>query len=206
MALTDDQKKLNDELEREARLRKEISESLTEYVKAVKDSKKLAKEIADLEAKKTAEATKLADMQNGIILATAVEIQKQQDLVDVLEHQNEVLKDNKRILDKTIGSINKYQLASQRAFVKGGAQMVKTFLNLDNIIENAYGKLKGFGLFEMDKAMKNTAVNTFIPLKPNLMYMIRKWRSKNTKYEKSGSFNVELYLDYLAVINDYSTK
>ena len=54
-------------------------------------------------------------------------------------------------------------------------------------------------------AMKNT-VNTFIPLKPNLMYMIRKWRSKNTKYEKSGSFNVELYLDYLAVINDYTTK
>ncbi len=159
MALTDDQKKLNDELEREARLRKEISESLTEYVKAVKDSKKLAKEIADLEAKKTAEATKLADMQNGIILATAVEIQKQQDLVDVLEHQNEVLKDNKRILDKTIGSVNKYQLASQRAFVKGGAQMVKTFLNLDNIIENAYGKLKSFGLFEMDKAMKNTALS-----------------------------------------------
>jgi hypothetical protein len=54
--------------------------------------------------------------------------------------------------------------------------------------------------------MKNTAVNTFIPLKPNLMYMIRKWRSKSTKYEKSGSFNVELYLDYLAVINDYPTK
>jgi hypothetical protein len=54
-------------------------------------------------------------------------------------------------------------------------------------------------------AMKNT-VNTFIPLKPNLMYMIRKWRSKNTKYEKSGSFNVELYLDYLTVINDYTTK
>jgi len=57
-----------------------------------------------------------------------------------------------------------------------------------------------------NNAMKKPAVNTFIPLKPNLMYMIRKWRSKNTKYEKSGSFNVELYLDYLAVINDYTTK
>jgi hypothetical protein len=54
--------------------------------------------------------------------------------------------------------------------------------------------------------MKKPAVNTFIPLKPNLMYMIRKWRSKNTRYEKSGSFNVELYLDYLTVINDYTTK
>jgi hypothetical protein len=56
------------------------------------------------------------------------------------------------------------------------------------------------------KAMKNTTVNTFIPLKPNLMYIIRKWRSKNTKYEKSGSFNVELYLDYLSVINEQPTK
>lgn len=54
--------------------------------------------------------------------------------------------------------------------------------------------------------MKKQAVNTFIPLKPNLMYMIRKWRSKNTPEEKSGSFNVDLYLDYLAVINDYPTK
>jgi len=54
--------------------------------------------------------------------------------------------------------------------------------------------------------MKNTAVNTFIPLKTNLMYMIRKWRSKNTPEEKSGSFNVELYLDYLAVINEQPTK
>lgn len=54
--------------------------------------------------------------------------------------------------------------------------------------------------------MKKQTVNTFIPLKPNLMYMIRKWRTKNTRYEKSGSFNVELYLDYLAVINDYPTK
>jgi len=54
--------------------------------------------------------------------------------------------------------------------------------------------------------MTKQAVNTFIPLKPNIMYMIRKWRSKNTKYEKSGSFNVDLYLDYLSVINDYPTK
>ena len=54
--------------------------------------------------------------------------------------------------------------------------------------------------------MKKQAVNTFIPLKPNLMYIIRKWRSKNTPEEKSGSFNVELYLDYLSVINDYPTK
>ena len=113
MSLTDDQKNLNAELEREARLRKEISESLTEYVKAVKDSKKLAKEIADLEAKKTAEAAKLADMQSGIISATDDEKKAQQDLVDVLEHQNKVLRDNKRILDKTIDSVNKYQLASQ---------------------------------------------------------------------------------------------
>jgi hypothetical protein len=53
---------------------------------------------------------------------------------------------------------------------------------------------------------EKTSVNTFIPLKPNLMYIIRKWRSKNTKYEKSGSFNVDLYLDYLAVINEQPIK
>ena len=185
MALTnDDQKKLNAELEREARLRKEISESLTDYVKAVKDSKKLAKEIADLEAKKTAEAAKLADMENGIISATVDELNAQKDLVAVLEHQNDVLKDNKRILDKTIDSVNKYELAAKRAFVKGGKEMVKTFLNLDNIIENAYGKLKGYGLFDMDKAMKQTALS---------MGLARKQSQKLRGDIESASMNTTMF-------------
>ena len=98
-------------------------------------------------------------MQNGIISATVDELKAQKDLVAVLEHQKEILEKNKGILDKTIDSVNKYELAAKRAFVKGGKEMVKTFLNLDNIIENAYGKLKGYGLFEMDKAMKQTALS-----------------------------------------------
>ena len=54
--------------------------------------------------------------------------------------------------------------------------------------------------------------NTFIPYSKdqkkasNIAYLMKKWRSKNTNEEKSGSFNLELYLDYLAVINDYHTK
>jgi hypothetical protein len=59
--------------------------------------------------------------------------------------------------------------------------------------------------------MKN-AINTFIPYSKdyekasNIAYLIREWESKNTEYEKRGSFNVELYLDYLAVINEQPTK
>jgi len=60
--------------------------------------------------------------------------------------------------------------------------------------------------------MKKQAVNTFIPYSENeekanyIAYLVSKWRSKNTPDEKSGSFNVDLYLDYLTVINDYTTK
>lgn len=54
--------------------------------------------------------------------------------------------------------------------------------------------------------------NTFTPYSKdqkkasNIAYLMKKWRSKNTNEEKSGSFNLELYLDYLAVINEQPTK
>lgn len=39
--------------------------------------------------------------------------------------------------------------------------------------------------------------NEFIPIRPNVMACVRWWRNQSLKEDKGGSFNIELYLDYL---------
>jgi hypothetical protein len=45
--------------------------------------------------------------------------------------------------------------------------------------------------------------NTFIPCTPNIARCMKFWKTdKQTPAEdRAGSFNLELYLDYLAVVN-----
>ena len=158
-SLSDDQSKILADLKKEAELRKEISSSLTSYLEAVKDAKKLEEEINKLNnLKLQAEAEKNRLIAAGSTL-TSAEVKAQEDLLAVLEHQEETLQRNKNILDKTINSVDKYQLLVNRGLVKGGLGMVKIFSNLGNIIENSYGKIKNMGLFEIDKAIKGTALS-----------------------------------------------
>jgi len=159
MALSDDQKDLLRALEKEARLRKEISTSVSDYVKAVNDSKTLEKEITDLYDKRSEAVIKLRDMRRGIIASTPQELKHQEDLVAALKYQHKLLKQNKKVLDDTIKSVDKYQLLVNRGLTKGILGISKAIGNLPNVIEGAYGKIKGYGLFEMDKAMKKTALS-----------------------------------------------
>ena len=52
----------------------------------------------------------------------------------------------------------------------------------------------------MKKAIKSqiaTAQNEFTPIRPNVMTCVRWWRNQSSHQDKGGSFNIELYLDYL---------
>jgi hypothetical protein len=47
--------------------------------------------------------------------------------------------------------------------------------------------------------------NIFIPLRPNIMKCVRFWRKQSLRgdmLDKGGSFNIDLYLRYLDVINE----
>jgi len=55
-----------------------------------------------------------------------------------------------------------------------------------------------------NKSQKNRtkiAINTYIPVKPNIARMKRWWKGQSLHDDKGGSFNVTLYLDYLNAIN-----
>ena len=43
--------------------------------------------------------------------------------------------------------------------------------------------------------------NTYNPFKPNLQYIKRKWLTKICPEDKGGSFNMNLYNDYLEAIS-----
>jgi hypothetical protein len=40
--------------------------------------------------------------------------------------------------------------------------------------------------------------NEFTPIRPNVMTCVRWWRNQSSHQDKGGSFNLELYLDYLS--------
>jgi len=47
--------------------------------------------------------------------------------------------------------------------------------------------------------------NIFTPVRPNIMRCVRFWREQSLRgdlMDKGGSFNVNLYLSYLEVINE----
>ena len=47
--------------------------------------------------------------------------------------------------------------------------------------------------------------NIFIPIRPNIMRCVRFWREQSLRgdlMDKGGSFNVNLYLSYLEIINE----
>ena len=40
----------------------------------------------------------------------------------------------------------------------------------------------------------------------NIAYLVKKWSEKTGNYDKGGSFNVNLYLRYLQVINEQPNR
>ena len=53
----------------------------------------------------------------------------------------------------------------------------------------------------MKKLIKSqfaTAENEFTPIRPNVMACVRWWRNQSIQEDKGGSFNLQLYLDYLS--------
>ena len=51
-----------------------------------------------------------------------------------------------------------------------------------------------------NKEMKTQKIqeNEFTPIRPNVMNCVRWWRNQSMHEDKGGSFNLELYLDYLS--------
>jgi hypothetical protein len=151
-------------IEQEAKIRERMNSGYDEYIKAVKEAK-LLQETLNRTTKLQEEVEKrIAAVKNKTLVMTKEELAAEEAKLEYLKKQNE-------IITKQVGL---YKAAAKEANVgamalgKASASLAKSFSKFPNLIQSSFGKLKGLGIFEMDKAMKQTALSMGVLSKESL--------------------------------------
>ncbi len=161
--MADDIKK---QLEEEARLRKLIAESASEYLKLLKDIKAMHKNIAVVDkerVKKEELITELTLEQNDAIRAGNIaERDRLQVLIDLEKIKKGILEDELETLNSTLKTMTK--VAKETGKISKGlaglTQVKNDVVTISKTIEFGYGKLKKWaGLFDMDKSLRMASLN-----------------------------------------------
>lgn len=136
-------------------LQKEINGDLDGYLNGLKKLKEKTRQINDnkeLEAELQAKINAL--LAKGDALSVQMAGEEKQKL-DYLKKQTQELEDQAKILAQNLKTVNKTNLLMGEA-VKG---LVKGFASFPDMIERGYGKIKSLGLFDMDKAIKQSSLS-----------------------------------------------
>jgi hypothetical protein len=149
MALSSDElAKIKEELRQQAELQKRISESAGDYLKLIKDIKKLQKDISQLESIIAIQAAKVASASD--------------DQKETEEAKLEILNKQLAILQKSNAQL--VQAAKESSKITKSLAVFKDvkkdIMGITNLVKAGYGKMKNWaGLFEMDKALRMSALN-----------------------------------------------
>ena len=142
-------------IEQEAKIRERMNSGYDEYIKAVKEAKVL-QETLNRTTKLQEEIDKrIKAVKAGTLSMTKEELAAEEAKLEYLKKQND-------LIGKQVGL---YKAAAKEANVgamalgKVSASLAKSFSKFPNLIQSSFGKLKGLGIFEMDKAMKQTALS-----------------------------------------------
>lgn len=131
----------------EARLIAKVSGSYEDYAKAVKDFTTAQKEINTLQNELNDLVSKYGKDFEKFPPLERERAKILKDVVGQLKEQNEQL-------ENAIKRTNSLKLASAKLV----ASTVNGLSSLPGILNKGFGKLKGYGLFEMDKAIKMSAL------------------------------------------------
>ena len=137
---------INRLLKEQAQLQQEINSGLDGYLNALK-------QVKAIDESKKAIDEKIVALQDQLTQGT-------QDEKNIAAAKLKILKDELDYLTKR-GDMIKEQLKDankmKMTFAAIAASTLKGFNKLPNLIEGSFGKLKSFGLFEMDKAIRMSA-------------------------------------------------
>ena len=138
-------------LKQQAELRQQINGSLEAYNKGISDSINYQKTIlandkilADMQAKHA-----IAVRNNDVAEAKRLAIK-----IKALGKITDELKDQQRILDETLADAN----VATMTMASATAGMIKGFGKLPGLMKGSFGKLKGWGLFDLDKSIKQATL------------------------------------------------
>lgn len=137
---------------KEAIARKEVSESIDDYIKGLQRSNKLKKEyLVNLkkQEKFEDELAKAEALNNKDDIAAA------RVKLDTVLKTNAALRQQYEALNKALDSVNKKQMLG----AKLGAEGLKAMSKIPNVLQQGLGKIKDLGLFDMDKSIKMSALS-----------------------------------------------
>lgn len=144
---------------------KSLSNEAYKYLKSIKDSYSIQKEMkagvdglvgALKEISNTQKKIKAYEKEISIInekMITANEKQKKQykEVLKALNEEISGLKTKQKLLEDNYKAVSKTGVVFR--------EMTKVVANLPGLLEKGFGKLKGTGIFEMDKAIKTSALS-----------------------------------------------
>ena len=132
-------------LKEQARIQAEINSGLDNYLDRLKDVKVLNKEISSLEKLIEEQRLKFLQSNDPII----------QQNIDLLQRELDILKEKQSLLRVAFKDAN----VSNMLLAKGGALALKSFAKIPDILKSIHFNIKSLGLFEMDSAIKQSALS-----------------------------------------------
>lgn len=151
MALTPDQvKELVALLKEQARQQQEINSGLDGYLAALKKAKAINETIS---TNRKIQAKLQKEMADAAASGNIRDYHDAKAKLDLLRDQTLELVKQGKVLRDNLKDANKLKMT----FAAIAASTLKGFGGLPKLIEGSFGKLKSFGLFEMDKAIRMSA-------------------------------------------------
>jgi hypothetical protein len=136
----------------EAQYRKDVSESISDYLKGVDKTNKLKKEyLTNLKKQKQYED----EIQNG----TAEEVAAARVKLEIILKTNAAIKSQYESLNKALDSVNKKQMVASKLSAEALKGTAKLIQNMPNLIQQGFGKIKDIGLFDMDKSIRTAGLS-----------------------------------------------
>ncbi len=149
-------------IEKEAEIRARMNSSYDDYIKAVKEAHALQKTLNQNTKIQADVQAKVNDLKSKLVGLTGAAYDKAKEELDIEEEKLKILqKQNEKIAKQ----VSLYKSAAKEANVlsmaagKGAASLGKAIAGLPGMVKTAWGKIEGLGLFEFDKAVKQSALS-----------------------------------------------
>ena len=149
-------------IEKEAEIRAKMNASYDDYIEAVKTAHALQKTLtqntkiqADVQAKVNDLKAKLVGLTGAAYDKAKEELDIEEEKLKILDKQNEKLKKQVGLYKSAAKEANMLSMAAG----KGAASLGKAIAALPGVVNKVWGEIKGLGLFEFDKAIKQSALS-----------------------------------------------
>ena len=162
MFLSKEENEANEQLRQQAELRQRIAESAGDYLKFIKDIKKLQKDIAQTEQIAYQQQLKIKAAEAALVGLKDDELEAAKEILAIENSKLLILNKNLNYMKAMNAEL--VTAAKETSKITKGLAVFKEAKKdvgaITSIVSKGYGKLKGWaGLFDMDKSLRMSALN-----------------------------------------------